>query len=994
MKNKTTKCNIAVVVADFLFSTIRYQKAIDLYKEAQVLLNESKEENLLIRKIGLCLLHFRLARVFYKIDSFNEALINYKQVLKINEEIGNKAAEVQAYQGISAVYSSLHRQAHVIFYQRKLLEIARGSGDKLAEARACVAIGYAYYKLGKLDKSIEYQNEALRISREIGDREGEVEALDCLGSAYKVLSQYDKAVSHLERALRIHRDTGNHRAEAESFHVLGNTYHEFGAFEKALYCHNKALEMMTTLGDVAQQGVCYNNIGTTFVAIGRYDEALEHFVKTLEIMTNFGNKGQEGRAHYSLGLCYCELGQYNKSLEHHENALEILQETRDRFGVGRSCSSLGHIYNKVGHFTQSIKFCTRALKIAEGIGDRKLESNAYLVLGEAYFALDPQSGQGETYVKKALEISKDIGDKQQLAIDNLTLATMYTVKGQYMESLEHHKCAVEMFKETGARGGEAKASGLLASVYIALGKFTDGRKHLKKTLHIIREGGDRGMEYSLLYLLGVCSIKDKEFEKARGYLYESMVCIERDRKLLSDECKLSLDNLTFHSYTVLYKLLIIQGDVAEALCTAERGRARALVDLMSNKYGIPMRRCSREIHVHVAEIKQLSIQSQSMIIFMAVVHETIYFWVIEEDGKVLFRLSKCKSKEESIANLLSLSRKQLLRALFDGRRSQCEDRSLSAYYRAQLPAVELQGKVTGLRVEEEDGHSENRKKEQGSVLHQLYRRMFAPVADLIQRQDIVFVPEGDLWMVPFPALKDADGKFLSETYRIRLIPSLTALRLIQASPDDYHKATGALIVGDPDVHPMTKLTSLPEARKEAQEIADLLGVTATVGRQATKAEVLRRIQEVSLIHIAAHGDAERGEIALSSNRISPQVPRKEDFMLTMEDVAKVGIRAKLVVLSCCHSGRGEIMKSEGVVGIARAFLASGARSVLVSLWVLDDKSTKEFMIRFYKHLVRDKLSASQAVHQCRKWMRETADFNSVGDWAPFVLIGDDVKLNL
>ena len=87
------------------------------------------------------------------------------------------------------------------------------------------------------------------------------------------------------------------------------------------------------------------------------------------------------------------------------------------------------------------------------------------------------------------------------------------------------------------------------------------------------------------------------------------------------------------------------------------------------------------------------------------------------------------------------------------------------------------------------------------------------------------------------------------------------------------------------------------------------------------------------------------------------------------------------------------MKSEGVVGIARAFLASGARLVLVSLWVLDDKSTKEFMIRFYKHLVRDKLSASQAVHQCRKWMRESRDFNSVGDWVPFVLIGDDVKLN-
>ena len=71
---------------------------------------------------------------------------------------------------------------------------------------------------------------------------------------------------------------------------------------------------------------------------------------------------------------------------------------------------------------------------------------------------------------------------------------------------------------------------------------------------------------------------------------------------------------------------------------------------------------------------------------------------------------------------------------------------------------------------------------------------------------------------------------MSESYRIRLVPSLTALNLIQASPDNYHKTTGALIVGDPDVHTTTRLPSLPEARKEAQEITELLSVRATVGR--------------------------------------------------------------------------------------------------------------------------------------------------------------------
>ena len=112
--------------------------------------------------------------------------------------------------------------------------------------------------------------------------------------------------------------------------------------------------------------------------------------------------------------------------------------------------------------------------------------------------------------------------------------------------------------------------------------------------------------------------------------------------------------------------------------------------------------------------------------------------------------------------------------------------------------------------------------------------------------------------------------------------------------------------------------------------------------------------------------------------------------MRMSDVQGVKIRAKLVVLSCCHSGRGEI-NSEGVVGIARAFLAAGAHSVLVSLWAISDKATLEFMKSFYQHLSAGK-NASVALHQAMKNLRESENFSHPKHWAPFVLIGDDVTL--
>ena len=177
------------------------------------------------------------------------------------------------------------------------------------------------------------------------------------------------------------------------------------------------------------------------------------------------------------------------------------------------------------------------------------------------------------------------------------------------------------------------------------------------------------------------------------------------------------------------------------------------------------------------------------------------------------------------------------------------------------------------------------------------------------------------------------------------------------------------------------------AGNEAVMIGQLLAVQPLLGQQATKQDVLERLHSVSLIHFAAHGNAERGEIALAPVRPRNRIPKEEDYLLTMSDIAQVQLRAKLVVLSCCHSGRGQI-RAEGVIGIARAFLGSGARSVLVALWAIRDEATEQLMCCFYEHLARGE-SASESLHQAMEWMRSNG-FKMVSDWAPFMLIGDNV----
>ena len=92
-----------------------------------------------------------------------------------------------------------------------------------------------------------------------------------------------------------------------------------------------------------------------------------------------------------------------------------------------------------------------------------------------------------------------------------------------------------------------------------------------------------------------------------------------------------------------------------------------------------------------------------------------------------------------------------------------------------------------------------------------YKLIIAPVADLLEGPEIIIVPDRALYQIPYAALIDESGKYLSETFRIRLAPSLTTLKLINESPADYHCQTGALIVGNPDVgevHFKGKLTTI------------------------------------------------------------------------------------------------------------------------------------------------------------------------------------------
>ena len=444
----------------------------------------------------------------------------------------------------------------------------------------------------------------------------------------------------------------------------------------------------------------------------------------------------------------------------------------------------------------------------------------------------------------------------------------------------------------------------------------------------------------------------------------------RASSISEDQLKISFRTKHQFAYSHLWQVLVMLQRNDEALYAAERGRAPALLDALKVTYGLtspsPTSIESEE------EVRNISKRTTVLTVFVALQEKTVHIWVLGKEGDPIFRLAEIgREDEDSFTFLLDF----VLEYIGAGVGIRCENGSMDKMSDDQSATTR------------DDDQTSEPMQGTTDLLQPLYDVALGPTEDLLDGDELIVVPDGALSKAPWAAL--------SETLRIRTVPSLTSLKVITDSPSEYHSKSGALLVGDPCLKKITDKLGNPiydplkYARMEVEMIGKILGSQPLTGEDATKEAVLQRIGSVALVHIAAHGRPETGEIVLAPD---PRWESKteEDCIMKMSDIQAVKLRAKLVVLSCCHTGQGPV-SSEGVVGMARAFLFAGARSVLATLWAIDDEATMMFMKSFYQQLGNGE-SASVALQRAMKCLRDSHDYSAPKYWAPFVLMGDDVGI--
>jgi CHAT domain-containing protein len=284
----------------------------------------------------------------------------------------------------------------------------------------------------------------------------------------------------------------------------------------------------------------------------------------------------------------------------------------------------------------------------------------------------------------------------------------------------------------------------------------------------------------------------------------------------------------------------------------------------------------------------------------------------------------------------------------------------------------------------------------------LYTILFEPVRAYIQTSAIYIAPHNILHYLPFGALHDGQH-FLVENYTIAYTPSASVMAYLKSQRSTQDSMRGqefqALVLGDP-AYQTQELPALPYAKPEAESVVAILGTNVHLGADATEKLLVEEGQRANYIHIVAHGELnpsapQFSRVCLASSPSEQKESSDQstfssldalDGSLNVWEIWNLPLEnVELVTLSACETQLGEVSAGDDIVGLNRAFLHAGARSLIASLWKVEDQSTEFLMTRLYTYL-NDGKGEAEALRLAQLDTLET--YPSPYYWAPFTLVGD------
>ncbi len=822
-----------------------------------------------------------------------------------------------------------------------------------------------------------------------GDARSEAEARRGLAMVLYREHRWDECGDEMTAALSLFEQLGDHQTAAAVAHARGNLAFERGSRPAAARDFRLAIRHAAAVGDRRYQASLAYNLCLSLEPGPAIDPEV---ADGLRVASETGSRRFAGQLHHCLGDQRFLQGRFLDALTELQEASALLGASGEegRLPLTRVWISLGRLHRVHGRMDDAVGFYERALAVQEQAGDLVAAAQSCNAIGVAR-GLQGRTLDAGAAFERAIDRARRSGSLAATTFQTVNLARWLIHTGQAARGVR----MLEAVADSPALADRENYHAALAYGWLALNQAERAERAATMSLAVGLDA-DRRVQGLTLRARARRALgrQDLALEDAR----DAVRAIERLRAgaVPGDAMKLAFGAAYAETFSLAIALLADRGLHAESLAVAEQGRARALADILATRdlsraaaagttgpagpppvalLSAPPGAAGLEPPgrgqaydpesaatpaLALADVVALARRLRSTVVAYWVAPDDTFIWAVRQDGTLAgARTHVSRARIE-----------RLVRAVWTlpGTRSRgapAEDedagppRSSGSASQPGSPRPDLDVPAGGSRA----------------ALRELYRLLIHPVEAHLPAETggrLTIVPHGPLFSLSFAALRDAAGRYLVERYALHYGASGAVLDQATRLPEA--RAAGParyVLVADPSSPPLApdgqSLPTLPGSRREVMGISEVLPasqVTILEGSRASEEGIGGAVSGGRVLHFAVHAIVLDGQPQASHLALSRPLPRSggrvpssgdrvvssidpQDGRLTADEVYNLRLDADVVVLSACRSGLGEI-SGDGMVGLTRAFLVAGARSVVAALWDVADEPAARLMPAFYR----------------------------------------------
>jgi len=818
--------------------------------------------------------------------------------------------------------------------------------------------------LGSLHRSEESAAASLRAAEaaeSIGWSALAANAFDAAASAAWDRSDYSAAVASWERCLAHGEIRKDPMTTATALGNLGNCHGAVGEWTRALDALHRSLAIFEAAGRPGMVATTLGNLGNVLSARGDYARALSLQERAYRMKRELGDVGGAAVTLGNIGNLHFALHDFARAIEAQRLALDAKRSAGDRVGVAITLGNLAGMMTAAGDAQGALAVHEQAVAAARETGDRAALARALEALGCGYEAIGAHAKAIQSH-EDAIRASTDVGDRDGVAMEVADLAV--------------------------AQRGADDA----AAAYATMDRAATLARLLRSDQRLV----------SALEKIVAWRLADGDAGRALDAAREALEPLERMFRGLGDEQGAQAHAAYAELFSAGARAALAQGEPADAYRLLESGRARALLE------GLGGREKLREVTIPPALRESERSARRAVEATLAAYRDGLRDANLTASRRRRAEVASAVERLESTVAAIEREAKARASVAFpriadlESVRAGLDPSEALVIYgvaaQRSIALVVTRAGVRGVTLAGVDAITAARdalalgtpEEDASSGIDALRALVVDPLALDPAVTHVLVAPDGPLCYVPFA--------LLMPRLTVTTIPSATAWKVL--GDDVARRGTTTLALGDPDYDAVrgedagarvgtgARLARLPQTAIEAKAVGDrvLLGKDATVA--SFRAALAERPRWQS-VHLACHGLVDPDRPMLSSLALTPTADH--DGMLTALEVFRTSIPADLAVLSGCETGKGRILRGEGVLGLTRAFMFAGAPRVICSLWKVDDAATRALFARFYE-LWRPRdgaagRSTADALREAQAYVAAQPAWKHPYYWGAWVLFG-------